>query len=122
MQESLTWAQRAASSPQGNRRDVHELLARIYQRLGDPDAAAVEIEQTEMLPPGVAVWDDPEMGFGAMYLRDASMLNTLAETLAGPWRHGGLSAATASNRDVGTEQLHCQAETGRHAGRSQTVR
>ena len=39
----------------------------------------MEIEQTEMLPPGVVVWDDPEMGFGAKYLRDASMLNTLAE-------------------------------------------
>jgi predicted Zn-dependent protease len=25
------------------------------------------------------MWDDPEMGFGAIYLRDASMLNTLAE-------------------------------------------
>lgn len=77
--ESLEWAQRAASSPQGNRRDVHELLARIYQRLGDADAAAVEIERTEQLPPGVPVWDDPEMGFGAAYLRDASVLHTLAE-------------------------------------------
>jgi tetratricopeptide (TPR) repeat protein len=57
------------------------LLARIYQRLGDPDAADAEIERTELLPAGDAVWDDPEMGFGAMYLRDGSMLNTLAELL-----------------------------------------
>ncbi len=78
---SLQWAQAAARSPQGNRRDVHELLARIYQRLGDTDAADAEIEQTELLPAGVPVWDDPEMGFGAVYLRDASMLNTLAEIL-----------------------------------------
>jgi predicted Zn-dependent protease len=80
-EESLQWAQAAARSPQGNRRDVHELLARIYQRLGDTHAADAEIEQTELLPAGAAGWDDPEMGFGAVYLRDASMLNTLAEIL-----------------------------------------
>ncbi|MHB0957395.1 MAG: tetratricopeptide repeat protein [Pirellulaceae bacterium] len=78
-EESLAWAQQAARSPQGNRRDVHELLARIYQRLGNTEAAAVAIEQSELLPSDVAMWDDPEMGFGAMYLQDASMLNTLAE-------------------------------------------
>ncbi len=77
--ESLEWARRAVSTPQGNRSDVHELLAQIYQRLGDADAAAAEIEKAQLLPPGVTVWDDPEMGFGAMFLRDASLLNTLAE-------------------------------------------
>lgn len=78
-QASLEWATKAASSRQGNRRDVHELLARIHQRLGNTEAAAAEIEKTEQLPIGVAVWDDPEMSFGAEYLRDASMLNTLAD-------------------------------------------
>lgn len=79
LEESLRWARQAASSPQGNRRVVHELLARIYQRLGDTEAAAAEIERTEALPPDLAMWDDPEMGFGAQYLRDASVLNTIAE-------------------------------------------
>lgn len=78
-QASLEWATKAASVRQGNRRDVHELLARIHQRLGNTEAAAAEIEKTEQLPIGVAVWDDPEMSFGAEYLRDASMLNTLAD-------------------------------------------
>ena len=78
-QAALEWATKAAASKQGNRRDVHELLARIHQRLGNAEAAAAEIEKTEQLPVGVAVWDDPEMSFGAEYLRDASMLNTLAD-------------------------------------------
>jgi tetratricopeptide (TPR) repeat protein len=79
MEDSLRWARQAGSAPLGNRRDVHELLARIYQRLGDTAAAAAEIERTESLPPDLAMWDDPEMGFGAQYLRDASVLNTMAE-------------------------------------------
>ncbi len=77
-EESLKWAERAAASAKGNRRDVHELLARIYQRLGHSELAAEEVDRTEMLPRGVTVWDDPEMGVGATYLKDASILNTLA--------------------------------------------
>ncbi len=77
-EESLVWAERAAKSPQGDRRDVHELLARLHMRLGDMTAADREVERAEMLPRGVAVWDDPEMGVGGTMMRDASMLNTLA--------------------------------------------
>ena len=78
MQTSLQWTLKAAKSPRGNRRDVHELLARLYQRLGDPKAARRQVELAERLPHGVAVWDDPEMGVGATYLQDASVLNALA--------------------------------------------
>jgi predicted Zn-dependent protease len=78
-QASLDWAQKAAASKQGNRRDVHELLARIQKRLGNAEAAAAEIEITERFPVGVLVWDDPEMTYGATFLRDASVLNTLAD-------------------------------------------
>ncbi len=77
-EESLQWVQRAASSPKGNRRDVYELLARVHQRLGHDEAALAAVNRMESLPPGVAVWDDPEMGVGATYLKDASILNTLA--------------------------------------------
>lgn len=78
MEQSLQWALKATQSPRGNRRDVHELLARLYQRLGDPKAARKQVELAERLPYGVAVWDDPEMGVGATYLQDASVLNALA--------------------------------------------
>jgi tetratricopeptide (TPR) repeat protein len=78
IEDSLAWAQRAADSPKGNRRDVHELLARLHTRLGDRDAAAREVGRAEALPPGVAVWDDPEMGRGGIMMRDASILNSLA--------------------------------------------
>ncbi len=78
IQESLQWALKAEQSPQGNRRDVHELLARVYQRLGKRAAALREVDLAEKLPRGVAVWDDPEMGIGATYLQDASVLNALA--------------------------------------------
>ncbi|MBM4091834.1 MAG: tetratricopeptide repeat protein [Planctomycetes bacterium] len=76
--ESLQWALRAAASPRGDRRDVHELLARIYLRRGDREKAAQEVQAAQKLPGGVAVWDDPEMSNAAMYLRDASILNTRA--------------------------------------------
>ncbi len=76
--ESLAWAERAAHSPKGDRRDVYELLARLYMRLGDADAANEAVERAERLPRGVAVWDDPEMGLGGTMVRDASILSTLA--------------------------------------------
>lgn len=77
--EALPWAQRVAASPMGNRRDVLELLAQVHQRLGNDQQAQEAVERGTKLPPGVAVWDDPEMGRGAMYLKDATLLNTLAD-------------------------------------------
>jgi len=77
--ESLRWAEQAVRSPAGNRRDAHELLARIYQRLGNAEAAAGATAKTESLPRGVEVWDDPELKVGAAYLRDGSRLNALAD-------------------------------------------
>jgi len=73
------WAEKTEAVPRGNRRDVHELLARIYQQLDLPEQALEEVARARILPPGVAVWDDPEMGLGATYLQDATLLNTLAE-------------------------------------------
>jgi len=78
MKTSLEWALKAANSPRGNRRDVHELLARLYQRLGDRAAARTQVQLAEKLPLGVAVWNDPEMFIGATYVQDASVLNALA--------------------------------------------
>lgn len=78
VEESLQYAEQAAASRYRNRRDVHELLARLYTRLGRPNDAQREVELAEKLPRGVAVWNDPEMGFGGTLMRDASILNTQA--------------------------------------------
>ncbi len=77
-EESLKWAQRAAAAAPRDRRDVHELLARLYMRLGDAEAAAQEVQRAEQLPRGVLVWDDPEMRLGGSLMRDASFLKALA--------------------------------------------
>ena len=79
IQEALAWAKRVAGSPKGNRHDAHDLLAQIYQMLGKREEAAAEVERAEKLPQGVEVWDDPEMGYGATFLRDASVLHALAD-------------------------------------------
>ncbi len=77
-EEALTWAQRAVKSPGGHRRDAWQLVAQLYQQLGNTDAAIAASEEAEKAPQAT-VWPEPEMQHAARYLNDASLLYVEAE-------------------------------------------
>ena len=56
--ECRRWAETSAAAAPGQRA-THELLARVYHRLGDRDAAQGQLALLAQLPPGKANWDDP---------------------------------------------------------------
>ncbi len=78
--EALPWARQAASlAPES--RQVRELLAALYERTGDAEAAAREIAAAEPLPDVPLPWIDPLAADVLLLRRDPGRHLDVAESL-----------------------------------------
>lgn len=86
LSESRAWCERAAKLAP-DKRAPHLLLAQLYRRLGEAEAAAGEEKVLSTIPDGVTEWDDPDVASVLSLRRDRG------------WQLMGIQQMAADGRD-----------------------